>query len=170
MKHLINISFLIVAFFLTSCFKDESDDVSVVINELMPLNSTTVADQDGEYDDWIELYNNSSKTIDLSGYYLSDDKDELTKWVFPSGTEITGKGYLIIWADKDTLQNGLHANFRLSADGERVLLTNPKYTVVDKVRFDGQTSELTYSRIPNGTGSFSWQYATFDSENVKTLK
>ena len=137
----------------------------VVINELMPVNSTTVADNYGEYDDLIELFNLSSSTIDLSGYYLSDNHKKPSKWRIPSGTSITGKGYLIIWADGDTTQFGLHANFKLSSEGEEALLTKPDLTITDKVSFPAPTGELSYARVPNGTGTFKWQNPTYNKSN-----
>lgn len=136
----------------------------VVINEIMASNSSTAADQDSEYDDWIELYNRTSSSIDLSGYYLSDDADELDKWEFPSGTTIDANGYLIVWADKDTLQDGLHANFKLSANGETVTLSNGN-TEVQRVVFGVQTTDLGYARVPNGTGAFEIQLPTFNASN-----
>src|SRR5665647_3604800 len=85
----------------SSCKKIYEQAEPVVINELMPVNSTTVADSYGEYDDWIELYNLSPSPQDLAGCYLSDKKSHRTKWKFPTGTSISGNGYLIIWADND---------------------------------------------------------------------
>lgn len=139
---------------------------NVVINEIMPSNSVTAADQNGEYNDWIELHNKSESVIDLSGYYLTDNDGKLTKWEIPEGTTIEGKGYRIFWADDDTTQNGLHTNFKLSAGGESVLLITPDLQIADQVTFNGQSAEVSFSRIPNGTGSFSWQQATFNSENI----
>jgi hypothetical protein len=137
----------------------------IVINELLPVNTSIVADQDGEYDDWIELYNLSGSVKDISGYFLSDNKDHFSKWVFPAGTSIPGNGYLIIWADDDSAQVGLHANFKLSSLGEEVLLSLPDGTLTDKVIFPGQSIELSFSRNPDGTGSFRWQTPTFNSSN-----
>jgi hypothetical protein len=138
---------------------------AVVINEIMPVNSTTIADQDGEYDDWIELFNLSYAAIDLSGYYLSDSKKEIKKWKFPHGTSIAENGYLIIWADNDTNQTGLHANFKLSSAGEEVVLTKPDGTITDKTEFPAPALELSYSRVPNGKGPFKWQTPTFLRSN-----
>ncbi|MBK8706059.1 MAG: lamin tail domain-containing protein [Saprospiraceae bacterium] len=59
------------------------DNSDVVINELMASNSATAADNAGEFDDWIELYNKSANAINLSGYYLSDNPANLAKWEFP---------------------------------------------------------------------------------------
>lgn len=136
----------------------------VVINELMASNSNTAEDQDGEFDDWIELYNRTGSSIDLSGYFLSDNANQLEKWEFPSGTTIDANGYLIVWADKDTLQSGLHANFKLSADGETVVLSN-NGTEYQRVIYGVQTSDLGYARVPNGTGAFVIQNPTFNANN-----
>jgi hypothetical protein len=150
-----------------SCNRDDGNkpDKTVVINEFMAINTVTVADQDGEYDDWIELFNLTNGEIDLSGYYLTDSKKNLTKWKFPDGTSITAEGYLIVWADKDTTQLGLHANFKLSSLGERVILLSPDVEVLDKIEYEAQTKELAYARVPNGTGDFVWQAATFGYSN-----
>lgn len=137
----------------------------VVINEFLASNSSTQADQNGEYDDWIELYNNTPNTIDLSGYYLSDNGGNPTKWTFPNGTFIEANDYLIVWADKDTTQAGLHANFKLSADGEALYLSNSSGSLIDEIVFPVQTTDQTYGRYPNGTGTFTFMTSTFNAEN-----
>ena len=158
--------YLIILLLNYSCKKIKEQEVKdIVINELMPVNSTVVADQNGEYDDWIELYNISSGKIDISGYYLTDKKSKISKWQIPQGTSIPGNGYLIIWADKDTTQVGLHANFKLSSLGEDLLFSKPDQTLIDEVTYPGQTLELSYSRNPNGTGPFKWQSPTFNRSN-----
>ena len=156
---------LIAFIFMVSCAKDENDVSTVVINELMAVNTHTVKDQNNQYDDWIELYNNSSGDVDLSGFFLSDSRNNLKKWTFPSGTSIAGKSFLIVWADKDTLQPGLHTNFKLTAAGEKVYLVTPDLEIWDKVEYDEQTSEVSYSRSPNGVGEFKWQVPTFNTKN-----
>jgi hypothetical protein len=147
-----------------------STDLSV--NELMASNKSSQADQDGEYDDWIELYNNTDAEISLLGYYLSDDEDDLTQWTFPD-TSIAAGSYLIVWADNDEDQTGLHANFKLSADGESVYLVNSEYAVVNYCTFGAQTDDMGYARVPNGTGNFVIQNPTFaasnDAENTNSI-
>ncbi len=138
----------------------------VVINEFMASNDATVVDQDGEYDDWIELYNNGSGAIDLGGYFLSDKPDDVLKWEFPAGTLIEAGGYLIIWADEDEDQAGLHANFKLSASGESLILSDPSGNIIDEVSFGPQTTDISYGRYPNGTGNFQTMYPTFGAENT----
>jgi hypothetical protein len=151
---------------LTCCVKpDEPARKDVVINEVLPVNKTIAADQNGQYDDWIELYNKSASAKDISGYYLSDNKDKREKWRIPAGATVPGNGYLIIWTDGDTLQAGLHANFKLSSAGEDLVFTSPNGTLLDELTYPAQTQEISYSRNPDGTGSFRWQAPTFNSSN-----
>jgi hypothetical protein len=137
----------------------------IVINEFMASNDTTVADQDSEYDDWIELYNNSTNTIDISGYSLSDDLTNLQLFTFPTGTVMPPNSYIIVWADKDLTQSGYHADFKLSASGESIYLTDSTQTILDSVSFGQQTTDVSYGRYPNGTGPFQAMPATFSAEN-----
>lgn len=125
----------------------------LVLNEFMASNDS-IADPAGEYEDWVEIYNNTSRTIHLDGHYLSDDYAAPTKWQFPTGTTIPTDGYLIVWADEDLTQDGLHAGFKLSAGGERLILTNNDLSVVDSTAFGAQTLNKSMARIPNGTGTF----------------
>ena len=91
----------------------------------MASNAASLTDPQGEYEDWIELFNTSDGEFDLSGMYLSDNPDKLRKWVFPENTAILPGGYLIVWADEDGKdQPGLHANFKLSKSGEVVILVD----------------------------------------------
>lgn len=144
-----------------------SSNTDIVINELMASNDATVADNAGEYDDWIELYNTSSSTVDLSGWYITDKSDNLTKYDIPSGTQILGNDYLIIWADEDSSQgpNPVHANFKLSAGGELVMLLDASVLLVDSVTFGQQTTDMGYARVPNGTGNFVIQAPTYNGNN-----
>lgn len=144
-----------------------SDIGDVVINELLASNDAVQADQNSEYDDWIELYNNTSSQVDLSGYYLSDDNVDYLEWQIPEGTVIGANDYLIIWADDDVAQDGLHASFKLSASGgEYLVLSNASGVVVDLVEFPPQTTDISYGRFPNGTGSFQTMPPSFNEENM----
>ncbi|REK32617.1 MAG: T9SS C-terminal target domain-containing protein [Bacteroidetes bacterium] len=138
----------------------------VVINEVMASNSTTAADEAGQFDDWIEIYNKSTSPVDLSGYMLSDDSLNTDKWSFPAGTIINPNEYLIVWADEDGSQGPYHANFKLSSAGEYVLLLNPSNEILDRVDFGQQTTDMGYARVPNGTGPFVIQTPTFAADNT----
>ncbi|MBN2829991.1 MAG: lamin tail domain-containing protein [Candidatus Cloacimonetes bacterium] len=137
---------------------------TIVINEIAPSNSL-IADPAGETNDWIELYNTTSSTINLSGYYLSDSPLHLKKFKFPSGTSIPANGYLIIWADGDTLQTGLHTSFKLSSSGESLYLSNSSVQIIDKVTFGLGTGDMSYSRVPDGSDTFVWQSFTHNKTN-----
>jgi hypothetical protein len=140
----------------------------VVINEFMAQNDS-IPDPAGEFDDWIEFYNNTANPINLGGMYLSDDPTFPTKWQFPANTVIAAGSYLIVWADDDSAQAGLHASFQLSANGEHIRLSNTNASVLDSVTFGGQVANRSMARIPNGTGSFVQARATFNANNGNSI-
>jgi len=137
----------------------------LVVNELMAQNTATVTDPNGDYSDWFELYNNSDNTISLDNLYASDTVSTPLKWAFPSGITMEPHSYLIVWADQDLTQPGIHADFKFSAGGENCILSYPNGTIVDSVTFGQQTADMGYARIPNGTGNFVIQAPTFNANN-----
>lgn len=143
---------------------------SVVINELMADNDNTFADPQGDYDDWVELHNLTESAVTLTGMYLSDKEDDPTKWAFPENTEIPAKGYLIVYLDDDEdAADGLHATFKLSKDGEAVLLVDTDVRgnqVLDSIVFEAQQTDVSFGRWPNGTGEFQIVPATPGAENM----
>lgn len=141
------------------------NNTEVVINEFMAANAKTAADPNGEYDDWIELYNNSDQPQKLGGWFLSDDSAKPAKWKFPADVTLPGKSYLVVWADENGTQNGLHANFKLSANGETVILAKPDSSIVQEIVFGPQQDDQGYARMPNGTGPFVAQGPTFNANN-----
>jgi hypothetical protein len=143
---------------------------SVVINELMADNDNTLADPQGDYDDWLELHNLTDTAVSLTGMYLSDKEDEPTKWAFPENTEIPANGYLIVWLDEDgeDAPDGLHANFKLSKGGEIVMFVDTDAQgnqVLDSITFGDQEMDVAFGRWPNGTGDFQIVQATPGAEN-----
>ena len=137
----------------------------IAINEIMAQNTSTITDADGEYEDWIELYNNTDSTVSLDNLYLTDTNTNLIKWGFPSGLTIEPHGFLTVWADEDLTQSGLHADFKLSASGESVILAYPDGTIVDSVDFGVQTANMGYARVPDGTGNFVIQAPSYNVTN-----
>ncbi len=149
------------------------DGSPIVINELMADNDNTVPDPQGDYDDWLELHNRTDMPLPLTGLYLSDKEDNLTKWAFPENTVIPANGYLIVWLDEDhddeTATEGLHANFKLSKSGETVMLVDTDARgnqVLDSVTFGEQETDVAYGRLPNGTGDFQVLQATPGVANI----
>ncbi|MBX3730395.1 MAG: CotH kinase family protein [Candidatus Sumerlaeia bacterium] len=126
----------------------------------MASNGNAIFDEDEDSSDWIELFNPASKPIDLTGYYLSDNPANRTRWQFPS-VEIPGGEYLVVWASGKDRRDGaeLHTNFSISSSGEPLLLVAPDgATVVDSIpgaslpanvargRFPGEPSRIVYFR------------------------
>lgn len=128
---------------------------AVAINEFLADNESGATDPNGQYEDWVELYNNTASPILLSGAFLSDKADNLTKWPFPSTATIPANGYLLIWLDEDQNQPGLHANFKLSKDGEAIYFSNADGSMIDQIEFGPQSTDITTGRCPNGTGPFA---------------
>jgi hypothetical protein len=141
---------------------------SIVINEFMASNTGIVKDEFGDNDDWIELYNTTSQSIDMSGFYISDKTDNPTKFKFADGISIPAGGYLIVWADENGTQGPLHANFKLSAEGESIVLSDNNGTILDMVNFGPQITNKSAARIPNGTGPFVIGDHTFNANNEGT--
>lgn len=131
-------------------------DAAVSINELMPKNDTVAADEAGEYKDWIELYNSENGEVSLEGYYLSDDADYVFAYRLPATAVIPAKGTLIVWADGNGDGTSLHTTFKLSSDGDKVILSDPDGVLVDEVEFGAATADQSYARFPDGTGEFLW--------------
>ncbi len=133
-----------------------SDPIPVVINECLSRT-------DGER--WVEIYNTSSSQVDLSGFWLSDNRNILDGYELPGGSTIDGRDFLTITAS----QSGLG----LTGETLTVYLTRPDLTrVVDAAVFespaDADPSLFGYSdaRQPDGTGRFSVSTTpTFDAAN-----
>lgn len=124
----------------------------VVINELQPVNETTIQNEFGDYVDWLELYNNSSNTVDLSGIFLSDDFGAPFKWEFPQGTTIAAGEFLLIYADE--IESGLHTSFKLSGSGEELGIFDEEGQTIDSVTFPAIPANASYGRITDGSGDF----------------
>jgi hypothetical protein len=129
----------------------------VLINEWMASNTHTLANPaDGKYADWFELYNPNELAVDLTGYSLTDDLADKTKWMIPSGTRVVAGGFLLVRADGDNAPNPgggmLHANFKLGQAGETIGLFAPDGGLVDSVSFGPQTADVSQGRWPDGDG------------------
>lgn len=129
--------------------------LDIVINEFMASNTTYMQNEYGQFEDWIELYNNTNDTVDLNGMYLSDTYANPQKFAFPSGYKIAPYGFLKIWADENAItEDVLHCNFKLSKNGEQLILTNSYNQVIDSLSFGVQLDNISTGRCPDGTGSF----------------
>ena len=123
----------------------------LVINEIMANNSSTLANNAGDYSDWVELYNATPSAINLTAYSLTDTPTNLSRYFFPVGTIINAHEFKIVWFDTDSGPGELHTGFNLSTKGEFVGLYAPTGKV-DTVTFGVQIVDLSIGRIPDGPG------------------
>ena len=123
----------------------------IKINEVLAKNDNDAKDQAGENDDWLELYNTASTSVDVSGMYLSDNFAKPTKWKIPANQVIKAGETLLIWCDEDQIQGPLHASFKLSSAGEEVFLFDKDgKTLVDRLAFGPQIADVSTGRLHDG--------------------
>ncbi|MBX7244610.1 MAG: CotH kinase family protein [Candidatus Sumerlaeaceae bacterium] len=126
---------------------------NLFINEFMASNLSVITDEFGQYDDWIEIYNDEPVPVDMSGMYLTDTLANPTKFQIPSGVVIGAKGFLLFWADSTPAQGSRHTNFGLSKSGEAIGLydtaTN-SFALIDSVTFTAQTDNVSRGRATDG--------------------
>ena len=139
---------------------------NLFVNEIMAINDSTISDESGEFDDWFEIYNAEDYPVRLEGFFISDKKDNLTKWQFPaSDTEILPDEFIVIWCDEDQEQGLTHTNFKLSGSGEFIALVAPNgVTIIDSISFPQQEPDISYGRISDGGDEWSF----FDSPTPGT--
>ena len=143
--------FLIIAF-ACSVFQARSQ---VVINEFMASNTGLIQDPDfGASADWIELYNAGTATVNLNGYAITDNISNPQKWKITSDIELEPKSFILIWADD--LATGLHASFKLSAEGEELGLTDPSGKMIDYLIFSIQDPNISMGRITDGAAHWGF--------------
>ncbi len=148
----------------------------VVINEYSAANYTDVADNYGEFEDWIELYNAGVSSVDLSGYYLSDREDEPTKYTIPAGVTITAGGFLRFWCSSRNLFAGTnyHTNFKLTqtTGAESVVFADATGTIIDIQQLDNPNqTDHSWGRSPNGAADWRiYTSPTPNASNTGTVK
>ncbi|MGI6239957.1 MAG: lamin tail domain-containing protein [Christensenellales bacterium] len=124
----------------------------IEISELMAKNITYAPDASGLYHDYIELYNRSNAEVSLAGYHLSDSRNSVMKWAFPAGAKIPAGGYLLVYASGlDKAENGeYHTSFKLSTEGESVVLSNEKGQLLDAIDYGLLKADEAYSKDEYG--------------------
>ena len=143
-----------MAFVLLAACGSDDDTPEVSLNEIMASNSTACADTFGEFDDWIELYNSTGKTISLENYAIADDAGAVAKAVLPAGVEIPAHGYLILWLDQQ-VQGVDHLPFKLDADGDALTLYAPDGAELDTYAWTRAQQDKSFARVPDGSGEFT---------------
>jgi len=134
---------------------------SIEMNEVLASNVNGITDRNGDHEPWLEIYNPSSATYDLSGSYLTNNPTVPTMWQFPAGSTVVAGGYLLIWLDAQPAEGPNHANFTVSATGQALALYgtdaagNP---LIDTVAFGPQQADVSFGR--RFSGSWLWTLQT----------
>jgi hypothetical protein len=140
----------------------DAPSAMLYINEFLASNDTGATDENGDYDDWIEIYNAGNTPKDIGGMYFTDDLTNLTNSMIPTddpdATTIAPGGYLIIWADKEPEQGPLHLDdVKLSGDGEEIgMIDVDGETIIDSYTFGAQTTDVSEGRMPDG--GETWEF------------
>ncbi|MCP4452901.1 MAG: hypothetical protein GY809_15675, partial [Planctomycetes bacterium] len=151
------------------------ENTTLVINEVLARNDLFNADPQNEYEDWIEIMNVGETLVDLAGMYLTDDLSEPTMWRFPDNrmtqTLLAPGHRVLVWADGDTLDTGLHAAFQLNAEtgGKVGLFQRDAVTLVDSLEFGPQTPDVSFGHDPDGTGMLTTLHPTPSQSNNGAL-
>lgn len=132
----------------------------VYISEFVASNQSGLRDADGDFPDWIELYNSGPDDADLAGWHLTDDRLDLTKWTFPEVSLPAGEFLVVFASDKNRLDpaNELHLNFRLTSEGEYLGLVSEagdeELTVVSEFApaFPMQFEDVSYGVTQSSNG------------------
>jgi len=152
--YLVLIGFIVV-------FWNHTAKSQVLINEYSCSNLDQYTDSYGNYEDWVELYNAGSSTVNLAGYYLSDDSIDNMKWKIPTGITIQANGYLLFWTSGRDIVVGTdyHTNFKLTQtknNNEFITFSNTIGIIIDQKEITKRT-QLGHSigRTTNGASTWS---------------
>lgn len=147
-------TFLVLAF---AMFVSSAQGQGLVINEILASNNNANTDEDGDHQDWLELYNGTTDAVSLNGYGLTDNPSLPFKWVFPDYTMQPGEHLLVWCSDKNRTNPAapLHTNWKISNEGETLRLSQPSGTIVDEIPPVVLGSDVSYGRTVSGSPDFT---------------
>ncbi len=125
-----------------------------IISEVMSANRNALASEDGEYYDWIELYNPTQKSINLNGFALSDDLNEPAKFVLPVYI-LEPDSFVVFFASGKAIDSKFHAGFKISSQGETIFLSDPYSNIKDQVLVAHMSPNFSYQRDLTNTSSWT---------------
>jgi len=133
------------------------------INEFMASNDAAFPGPQGDYPDWIEIYNAGTEDVMLGGYYLADDLADPSAMyeipnTYPDSVTVPAGGFILFYANKDEGSSVLNLNFKLSGSGEQIGLWDPDQNFLDSLTYGEQTTDVSYGRYPDGTDT--WYFMT----------
>jgi hypothetical protein len=125
----------------------------LVLNELQARNPDGARDEQNEAEDWLELYNRGSQSVNLEGLFLSDQPDDPWKYALPS-LQLSPGQHFQIWADGEPEEGPLHAPFRLDGGGESLVLAS-RDAILDRIDFERLPAGLSYGRERDGAEAWN---------------
>lgn len=140
------------AAFLLATVPPQAPLPALRINEIQSSNASTVTDEWGDHDDWVEIYNAGAAAVNLGGLTLSDSWGNPTRYSFPD-TLLPAESLLLVWCDGEPWEGIWHAEFKLSALGEELGLfhrAESGLTPLDTLSFGPLGSDLSLGRNPDG--------------------
>jgi hypothetical protein len=137
------------------------EEVSLYISEFMASNDFAFPGPQGDYPDWIEIYNAGSEDVMLGGYYMADDLADPEALyeipsTYPDSVTVPAGGYILFYANKGQETSVLNLNFKLSGSGEQVGLWNTDKTILDSITYAEQFTDTSYGRYPDGSGNWGF--------------
>lgn len=147
-------------FFLTAIAATNGLHAQVVVNEYSCANWKQFLDFYGGTEDWIELYNPSASPVDLTGYHLSDNENNPTKWAFPANSVIASNGYLSVWCSGRDLkdpQGRLHTSFKMTqtkSNPEHIVFATPSGAVLEDIELVKTQTHQSRARFPDGSNEW----------------
>ncbi len=142
----------LIGFLCTNFLVQSQNTNHAILNEIQ-TNNTLLEDNTGNKEDWIEIYNPTTTTINLAGYYISDDKTNPARYQLPSNSTaftIPPAGFLLLWASGYPNRGTEHLGFQLNSDSGTVLLSSPSGILVDSIQYLKQKKNTSYGRIQDG--------------------
>ncbi len=135
-----------------------NQEVQLVINEIMASNGSSTWDEDGDEEDWIEIYNAGNTAVHLLGFGLSDEENNPLRWTFPS-IFILPNQYLVVWAsgkNRSLHNQPLHTNFSISISGEPILLSDADGNILNIIPAVPHQTDIAYGRFPNASVNLTY--------------
>ncbi len=150
---------LLLSFFVLT----NAAQAQLYINEFMASNDVSFPGPQGDFPDWIEIYNAGTEDVMLGGYYMSDDLDDPMAMyqipsTYPDSVTVPAGGYIVFYANKGEASSVMNLNFKLGSGGEDIGLWDASQVDVDHLTYGPQTTDVSYGRFPDGTNV--WGFMT----------
>jgi len=133
--------------------------IQLVINEFLASNDFSFPGPEGDFPDWIEIYNAGSEDVDLSGYFMADDLVDPEAMyqipgTFPDSVTVPAGGYILFFANKGEATSVLNLNFKLGSSGEQIGFWAPDESVIDSLTYGEQQADTSYGRVVDGAAEW----------------